>query len=93
MADALGMDGSLAAEFSKEPFVRGTIGMKHPLGKPNSADSQFFITLGPARHLDGKYTVWGKVIHGVELLDGLQSGSPPKQPDTIKSLRLAADAE
>ena len=88
-----GMDGALAAEFSKEPFVRGTLGMKHPMGKPNSAHSQFFITLGPAQHLDGKYTVWGNVIYGVELLDGLQSGSPPKTPDIIKSLSLAADAE
>lgn len=88
-----GMDGALAAEFSAEPFVRGTLGMKHPLGKPDSADSQFFITLGPAKHLDGKYTVWGNVIYGIEHLDALQSGSPPKTPDKIKSLGLAADAE
>ena len=88
-----GMAGSLAAELSKEPFVRGTLGMKHPVGKPNSADSQFFITLGPAKHLNVKYTVWGNVIYGAEILDGLQSGSPPKTPDKIKSLSLAADAE
>ena len=73
--------------------MRGTLGMKHPVGKPNSADSQFFITLGPAKHLNGKYTVWGNVIYGAEILDGLQSGSPPKTPDKIKSLSLAADAE
>ena len=88
-----GMDGTLAAEFSSEPFVRGTLGMKHPRGRPNSADSQFFITLGPAKHLNGKYTVWCNVIYGIENLDSSQSGSPPKTPDTIKSLSLAADAE
>ena len=88
-----GMAGALAAEFSQEPFVRGTVGMKHPVGKPNTADSQFFITLGPARNLNGKYTVWGNVIYGAELLDGLHGGSPPKTPDKIKSLRLATDAE
>jgi len=88
-----GMAGSLAAELSKETFVRGTLGMKHPIGKPNAADSQFFITLGPAKNLTGEYTVWGNVIYGTELLDRLHSGSPPKNPDTIKSLSLATDAE
>jgi len=55
-----GMGDMLPAEFSKEPFVRGTVGMARTQD-PNSAQSQFFICFADARSLDGQYTVWGKV--------------------------------
>ncbi len=81
----------IAAEFSDEPFRRGSVGMKHKRRDPASADSQFFISLAPAPHLDGRYTLWGRVIFGIELLDRLRPGQPPKYPDRIVSLRVAAD--
>jgi len=87
-----GSGTKLRAEFSSQPFVRGTVGMKRHRNDPNSGDSQFFITLGNARHLNGKYTVWGKVIHGMELIDRLRKGSPPANPDSIKGLSVAADS-
>ncbi len=87
-----GSGTKLQAEFSSQPFVRGTVGMKRSRNDPNSADSQFFITLGNARHLNGKYTVWGRVIHGMELIDRLRKGSPPANPDSIKGLSVAADS-
>ena len=92
--DGSGLGGSgqnLKAEFSDARFVRGVVGMKHARGDDDSADSQFFITLGPAKHLDGKYTVWGRVIHGIRHTDKLRKGSPPSHPDRITSMRLAAD--
>ena len=88
-----GSGKSLAAELSDVPFLRGVVGMKHARDAPDTADSQFFITLGPAPHLDGKYTVWGRVIHGMRLTDLLSRGSPPRDPDKIHSLRVAADAK
>ena len=54
----------------------------------NSADSQFFITLRRTPELDSKYTVWGEVTEGIDLLDSLASGTPPKNPDKMISLRL-----
>ncbi|HRY27347.1 MAG TPA: peptidylprolyl isomerase, partial [Geminicoccaceae bacterium] len=58
----------LKAEFSKEPFKRGTIGAARTQN-PNSANSQFFICFQPAPHLNGQYTVWGRVVDGMELVD------------------------
>ncbi len=87
-----GSGTKLRAEFSSQPFVRGTVDMKRSRNDPNSAHSQFFITLGNTRHLNGKYTVWGRVIHGMELIDGLRKGSPPTNPDSIKGLSVAADS-
>lgn len=83
----------LEAEISKVPFSRGAIGMKRNRNNLNSADSQFFITLGNAKHLNGKYTVWGRVIHGIELADRLRAGSPPANADRIGTLRVAADVK
>ena len=91
-----GLGGSgktLKAELSKESFVRGVVGMKHKLRELNSADSQFFIVTGAATHLDGKYTIWGRVIYGMEFVDLLKPGGPPKEPDTIKKMRVAADVK
>ncbi|MDP6389359.1 MAG: peptidylprolyl isomerase [Alphaproteobacteria bacterium] len=83
----------LKAEISNVTFERGTIGMKHVMNKPDTADSQFFIILGPSPHLDGKYTAWGRVIHGIEFADGLSRGSPPETPDKILTMRVAADVK
>jgi peptidylprolyl isomerase len=72
-----GMGGSalpdLAAEFSSLPFDRGVVGMARSMD-PNSANSQFFIMFAPAPHLDGQYTVVGKVISGMEVVDAIKKG-------------------
>ena len=83
----------LKAELSKELFVRGAVGMKHKPRDLDSADSQFFIITSPAPHLDGKYTIWGRVIYGMEFVDLLKPGAPPKEPDTILQMRVAADVK
>jgi peptidylprolyl isomerase len=72
-----GMGGSerpdLAAEFSSLPFDRGVLGMARSMD-PNSANSQFFIMFAPAPHLDGQYTVVGRVIAGMEVVDAIKKG-------------------
>jgi cyclophilin family peptidyl-prolyl cis-trans isomerase len=82
--------GRLKAEFSKEAFVRGTVGAARS-ADPNSADSQFFICFAAARHLDGQYTVWGRVIKGMEHVDAIAPGQPPATPDRMVKVRIAAD--
>ena len=82
----------LKAEFTKEPFKRGTLGMARSQS-PDSADSQFFICFARADWLDGQYTVWGEVTEGMDLVDKVAKGEPPAKPDKIVSLRVAADAE
>ena len=81
-----GMGGSekpnLAAEFSREPHVRGVCSMARS-ANPNSANSQFFICFDDARFLDGQYTVWGQVISGMEHVDALPKGEPPRSPGKI----------
>lgn len=81
-----GMGGSskpdLAAEFSREPHVRGVCSMARS-SNPNSANSQFFICFDDARFLDGQYTVWGQVISGMEHVDALPKGEPPRSPGKI----------
>jgi len=64
----------LAAEFSDKPFERGTVGMARSQN-PNSANSQFFIMFAPAPHLNGQYTVVGKVVEGMEHVDQIKRGS------------------
>jgi len=89
-----GLGGSgtnLNAELSEIPFNRGIVGMKHDRNNVNTADSQFFILLGDAKHLEGKYTAWGRVIHGMLLMDRMRKGSPPENPDHIIKMSLAAD--
>jgi len=80
----------LKAEFSKEPFKRGTIGAARTQN-PNSANSQFFICFQPAPHLNGQYTVWGRVVDGMELVDGLAKGEPPRNPDRMVKVSVLAD--
>ena len=88
-----GSGQNLPAEFSQElSFERGTIGMART-SDPNSGDSQWFICFAPASHLNGQYTIWGKVVEGMDLVDGIATGEPPAQPDKIVSLRVAADVE
>jgi peptidylprolyl isomerase len=86
-----GSGQKLRAEFSKEPHVRGAVSMARAQS-PDSADSQFFICFDDARFLDGQYTVWGRVIDGMEHVDKLRRGEPPANPDKILSMRVAADA-
>lgn len=90
-----GMGGSkkanLKAEFSDEPHVRGACSMART-NDPNSANSQFFICFDDATFLDGQYTVWGKVIDGMDNVDALPKGEPPRQPGKIVSAKVAADA-
>ena len=81
-----GMGGSdkpdLKAEFSAQPHVRGVCSMARTQA-PNSANSQFFICLDDARFLDKQYTVWGEVESGMEHVDALPKGEPPKKPGKI----------
>jgi len=92
MGTGIGGSGiKLRAEISGTRFTRGLVGMKRDRNNPNSADSQFFILLGDAMHLDGKYTAWGRVIHGMLLMDRMRTGSPPKNPDYIVRIRIASD--
>jgi peptidylprolyl isomerase len=84
-----GSGQNIEAEFSDAPFTRGTCGMARAMN-PDSGDSQFFITFGDTPHLDGQYTVWGEVIDGMELVDGITVGEPPEEPDTIVRFTLAA---
>jgi peptidylprolyl isomerase len=73
---------NLPAEFSSEPHVRGTASMARAQS-PNSANSQFFICFDDARFLDKQYTVWGKVVEGMENVDKIKKGEPVQNPDKI----------
>ena len=81
----------LPAEFSKEPHVRGVCSMART-ANPNSANSQFFICFDDARFLDSQYTVWGVVSDGMDHVDALPKGEPPRSPGKIISAKVAADA-
>lgn len=85
-----GMHGSdlpdLKQEFSREPHVRGVCSMART-SNPDSANSQFFICFDDARFLDGQYTVWGEVTGGMELIDALPKGEPPREPGKIVTMR------
>lgn len=80
----------LKAEFNSEPHVRGVCSMARTAA-PHSANSQFFICFDDATFLDRQYTVWGKVSDGMDVIDQLNRGEPPRNPDQIVSLRVAAD--
>ena len=86
-----GSGKKLAAEFSSEPHLRGVCSMARAMD-PNSADSQFFICFDDATFLDGQYTVWGKVIDGMEHVDRIKRGEPVPDPDKIVSMKVASDA-
>ncbi len=83
----------LKAEFSDVSFDRGVLGMARSQN-PNSANSQFFIMFAPAPHLNGQYTVFGKVTAGMEYVDSIKKGAPAlngsvESPDTIVKMRTA----
>ena len=82
---------NLPAEFNAEPHVRGVCSMARAQN-PNSANSQFFIVFDDATFLDKQYTVWGKVISGMENVDKINRGEPPANPDKMIKVRVAADA-
>ena len=77
---------NLKAEFSKEPHVRGTCSMART-NQPDTANSQFFICFGDTGFLDGQYTVWGEVTDGMEHVDALPKGEPPRNPGRIVKAR------
>ena len=92
---AAGTGGSdlpdLPAEFSKLPHDRGTLGAARSQN-PNSANSQFFINFKDNHFLNGQYTVYGRVIEGMEHVDAITKGEPPANPDRMISVKVAADA-
>ncbi len=81
----------LPAEFSKLPHDRGTLGAARS-ANPDSANSQFFINFSDNHFLNGQYTVYGRVIEGMEHVDRIARGEPPAQPDRMISVRVASDA-
>ena len=87
-----GMGGStrpdLPAEFSDIPFVRGVVGMARSQD-PDSANSQFFIMFADGQFLNGQYTVVGRVISGMEVVDAIARGEPPAAPDVMSKVTVA----
>jgi peptidylprolyl isomerase len=80
----------LPAEFSKLPFDRGVLGAARSQN-PNSANSQFFIMFNDGHFLNGQYTVYGRVISGMEHVDAITRGEPPANPDRMISVKVMAD--
>ncbi len=95
-----GMGGSpyadLPAEFTETKMRRGTLGMARS-ASPDSANSQFFIMFNFARHMNNPrnpqmfYTAWGEVVSGMDAVDALPKGEPPREPGKIISARIKAD--
>ena len=82
---------NLPAEFSKLPHDRGTIGAARSQS-PDSANSQFFINFSDNSFLNGQYTVYGRVIEGMEFVDAISRGEPPADPDRMIAMKVASDA-
>jgi peptidylprolyl isomerase len=82
----------LKAEFNSMPHLRGTVSMART-NDPNSANSQFFIMFYPRFSLDHKYTVFGRVISGMEYVDRIQRGEPPQNPTRVVHASLASQRE
>jgi peptidylprolyl isomerase len=83
----------LKAEFSNVSFKRGIVGMARKGNSNDSANSQWFICFGDASFLNGQYTVIGEVIAGMDVVDKLQKGEPPANPDKMVRVQVAADAK
>lgn len=81
---------NVPAEFSKIPHARGSIGAARSQN-PDSANSQFFINFKDNDFLNGQYTVYGRVISGMEHVDAITRGEPPAEPDRMISVKVAAD--
>ncbi len=82
-----GSGKKLEAEFSNYQFTFGTVGMARAMD-PNSADSQFFICFDGCGHLTGQYTAWGQVEKGMEIVESINVGEPPSDPDKIISAKI-----
>jgi len=82
---------NLPAEFSDVPHDRGTLGAARA-ANPDSANSQFFISFADNHFLNGQYTVYGRVVSGMEHVDAITRGEPPARPDHMVSVKVAADA-
>lgn len=86
-----GMGGSdlpdVKAEFSAEPFIRGVVGAARTQD-PDTFNSQFFICFQDCTFLDGQYTVFGKVVAGMDVVDAITKGEPPATPDAIVSAKI-----
>jgi cyclophilin family peptidyl-prolyl cis-trans isomerase len=80
----------LVAEFNPMPHLRGVVSMART-SEPNTANSQFFIMFTPRLTLDGKYTVFGRVMSGMEYVDAIERGEPPANPSRIVQASIAAD--
>ena len=79
---------NLKSEFSAEPHTRGAVSMART-SEPHSANSQFFIVFDDATFLDRQYTVWGNVIEGMDIVDNLPKGEPPRSPGKIVKATVA----
>ncbi|MBN9064427.1 MAG: peptidylprolyl isomerase [Rhizobiales bacterium 65-9] len=82
----------LKAEFNNESHQRGVCSMARAQN-PNSANSQFFIVFDDASFLDKQYTVWGKVVEGMENVDKIKRGEPVRDPDKMNTVRVLADVQ
>ena len=82
-----GSGKNIKAEFSNYQYKIGTVGMART-NDPNSADSQFFICFDGCTHLTGQYTVWGQVESGMDVVESINQGEPPSDPDKIISASL-----
>ena len=98
--DGTGGSGQIVpAEFSKEKHVRGTVSMARKGNDPNSADSQFFIVIRESNDLDGKYTIFGRVVGGMDHVDRIKKGTKAldgrvvANPEKINQMRIAADVK
>ena len=92
-----GSGKKLKAEFSSAPHIRGTLSMARAQD-PDSADSQFFICFAPSNFLDRQYTVWGRVVEGMEFVDMIKKGNQSRNgqvtdPDKIIKMQVAADVK
>jgi peptidylprolyl isomerase len=83
---------NLKSEFSDVPYKRGTVGMART-SNPHSANSQFFIMFDEGSFLNGQYTVVGEVVEGMDVVDKLERGEPPSDPDRMVRVQVAADVE
>jgi len=81
----------LKAEFNKMPHLRGTVSMARAT-EPDSANSQFFICFQPRFSLDNKYTVFGRVMSGMQFVDAIERGEPPATPSKVLQASIAADS-
>ena len=85
-----GSGTNLKAEFSAEKHKRGSVSMARA-ASPDSGDSQFFICFAESAWLDNEYTLWGEVTDGMDNIDQIARGEPPREPDQIVSVKVAAD--